>query len=203
MRVLVIGGTGVIGGAVVAALQAKRHEVLNASRRSASHRVDMQDPTSIRALFKSTGNLDAIVVAAGGAAFKPMAQLSDADLERSIHDKLLGQVNVIRYGAEGVNVGGSITVTSGVLADQPMAGGAAFSLVNGGLESFTKAAALELAGKVRVNCVSPPWIAETLKAMGKEPGAALTASACARVYLSVLEGSQTGQVLAARPVAEA
>jgi hypothetical protein len=38
---------------------------------------------------------------------------------------------------------GSITPTSGLLAQRPMRGGSAVSLVNAGLEGFVRAAALE------------------------------------------------------------
>ena len=39
--------------------------------------------------------------------------------------------------------GGSITLTSGVLMQQPVAYGAAASLANGGIEGFVRAAAVE------------------------------------------------------------
>jgi NAD(P)-dependent dehydrogenase (short-subunit alcohol dehydrogenase family) len=197
MRVLVIGASGIIGKGILAALKEKKHEVVQAARSSGDHRVDIQDPASVRALFKATGKLDAIISAAGGAAWKPLAELTDADFAFSLGYKLMGQVNVIRAGSEVVSPGGSITVTSGVLAHNPIPSSAAVSMVNGGLESFTRAAALELQGKVRVNCISPPWIAETLAAMGRDTQGAMTSAQCAQVYLKVLEGQQTGQIVAA------
>jgi len=60
-------------------------------------------------------------------------------------------------GAQHILPGGSITLSSGILAQQPIPGSAAISLVNAGLEGFARAAALELqSAKVRVNVVSPP-----------------------------------------------
>jgi NAD(P)-dependent dehydrogenase (short-subunit alcohol dehydrogenase family) len=53
------------------------------------------------------------------------------------------QVNVIRFGLEHVADGGSITVTSGVLSQEPAPGTSAISLMNAGLEGFARAAALE------------------------------------------------------------
>ena len=44
-----------------------------------------------------------------------------------------------------------------------MAGSAAVSLVNAGLEGFVRAAALEAPRGIRVNVVSPPWVTETLE----------------------------------------
>ena len=163
MRVLVIGATGTIGKEVVAALRG--HDVISASHAKAPEKVDIADPKSIRALYQRVGKVDAIISAAGNGAWKPLAELTDADFAFSLGHKLMGQVNVIRFGFDAVRDGGSITVTSGVLSQQPMPGSGAVSLVNAGLEGFVRAAALEAPRKIRVNVVSPPWVSETLKAM--------------------------------------
>ena len=127
--------------------------------------------------------MDAIVCAAGGAVFKPLAALSDADFEKCLHDKLKGQVNVVRAGSQYVRPGGSITITSGVLAQEPMPGVAAISLVNARLEGFGRAAALELENdKIRVNVVSPPWVTETLVALKMDPAIGLRAVEVAKAY---------------------
>src|SRR5579884_1490347 len=115
MRILVIGATGTIGKEVVAALRG-RHEVVQASRHAAHEQVDIADPASLRALFDRVGRVDAIVSAAGNAAWKPLRELGDQDFAFSLANKLMGQVNVARYGFEHVNDRGSITLTSGVLA---------------------------------------------------------------------------------------
>ena len=46
---------------------------------------------------------------------------------------------------------GSFTLTSGSLAEDPIALGASASAVNGALDSFGRAAALELENGVRIN----------------------------------------------------
>ena len=142
MRILLIGATGTIGQAITAAF-GTRHDVIPASRHKARESVDVGDPDSIRALLKRVGRVDAIVSAAGQAAFKPLGELSDADFAFSVGNKLMGQVNLVRFGLASVADNGSVTLTSGVLAQQPMPGSAAISLVNAGLEGFTRAAALE------------------------------------------------------------
>ena len=194
MRILVIGATGTIGKAIVDAL-GNRHDVIPASRHKAHEQVDIADPSSLRSLFERVGRVDAIVSAAGNAAWKPLAELTDADFAFSLANKLMGQVNVVRFGFARVNDGGSITVTSGVLAQQPMKGSAAVSLVNAGLEGFTRAAALEAPRGIRVNVVSPPWVSETLKAMGQDPSGGLPAADVARAYVDVIEGSDRGEVI--------
>jgi NAD(P)-dependent dehydrogenase (short-subunit alcohol dehydrogenase family) len=192
MRILVIG-TGTIGGAVVAALSAG-NEIISASPRSAPLKVDIAAPASIQQLYRSVGKLDAVVCAAGQAKFAPLAQLSDADFRFSVDNKLMGQVNVVRFGFEYVRDGGSFTLTAGSLAQTPMPGSAAVSLVNAGIEGFARAAALEAPRKIRVNAVSPPWVTETLRALKMDPSAGLPAAVVARAYVRSVTGTDTGSV---------
>lgn len=193
MRVLVIGATGTIGSEIVKALGS--HEVIRASRSGSEVSVDITDVASIRAMYDRVGRVDAVVSAAGSGAWKPLDQLTDDDFAQSLGYKLMGQVNAVRYGFGSVNDGGSITTTSGVLSQSPMQGSGAISLVNAGLEGFTRAAALEAPRRIRVNVVSPPWVSETLKAMGMDPSHGMPAAEVAKAYVRVIEGSETGKVV--------
>jgi NAD(P)-dependent dehydrogenase (short-subunit alcohol dehydrogenase family) len=194
MRILLIGATGTIGRAVAAAL-GSRHEVIPVSRHKAHEKVDISSPQSIRDLFSRVGRVDAVVSAAGAAVFKPLGELTDEDFAFSAANKLMGQVNVVRLGLESINDNGSVTLTSGILAQQPAPGTAAISMVNAGLEGFTRAGALEAPRGIRVNIVSPPWVAETLQAMGRPTTGGLPAADVARSYVASVEGRMTGQVL--------
>lgn len=200
MRVLVIGGTGTIGGAVVRLL-ATEHEVVAVGGSSGELRVDIASADSIRALFQQAGRVDAVVSCAGQGAFRPLEQLTDQDFAFSMGHKLMGQVNLVRLGMEHVADGGSITLTSGVLAQEPMPGSAAISLVNAGLEGFARAAALEAPRNVRVNVVSPPWVSETLTAMGMDPAGGMPADQVAKAYVQSVEGQDSGKVIDARTFA--
>jgi len=167
MKILVIGATGTIGSAVVAALAARKHDVVAASR-SGEVRVDIDDAASVRALFEHLRALDAVVCCAGNAAFKPLAALGDEDFALSLRSKLMGQVNVTRAALGTLRERGSLTLTSGVLAQQPMAGSAAVSLVNAGIEGFARASG------------------------------GLPAAEVARAYVAAVEGQERGQVIAAK-----
>jgi NAD(P)-dependent dehydrogenase (short-subunit alcohol dehydrogenase family) len=193
MRIVVVGGTGTIGKAIVAALSGG-HEVLVASR-SSKIRVDIADPDSIRSMYRSIGDLDAVVSASGDARFRPLEELSDEDFAYSLRHKLMGQVNLVRYGMKSVRDGGSFTLTSGVLARRPMPGSGAVSLVNAGLEGFGRAAALEAPRGIRVNVVAPPWITDTLRAFGMDPSQGMTPEAAARLYLRSVTGRETGATI--------
>jgi NAD(P)-dependent dehydrogenase (short-subunit alcohol dehydrogenase family) len=195
MRILVIGATGTIGKAVVEALRALGHDIVEASRGSALA-VDIQRPESIEAMYRAAGQVDAVVSAAGAASFKPLDQLGDEDFAFSIGNKLMGQVNLVRRGFAHVRDGGSFTLTSGVLAQQPMQGSGAISLVNAGLEGFGRAAALEAPRGIRVNVVSPPWVTETLIALGMDPSGGMPAAEVAKAYVRSVTGRETGAVIA-------
>ncbi len=194
MRILVIGATGTIGGAVVAALLAG-HKVISASMRNAPIKVDIADPESIRQMYRSQGRFDAVVCAAGQAKFAPLDQLSDTDFRFCLDNKLMGQVNIVRFGFEHLEDGGSFTLTTGVLAQAPMRGSAAISLVNAGLEGFVKAAALEAPRNIRVNAVSPPWVTETLQALKMDASRGLPAAVVAQAYVRSVTGKETGLTL--------
>lgn len=194
MRILVIGATGTIGQAIVATLQ-HRHELVLVSRHKAHEQVDLASPDSIRALFQRVGRVDAVISAAGNAAWKPLAELTDEDFAFSLGNKLMGQVNLVRLGVASVNDGGSFTLTSGILARKPSPSSAAVSIVNAGVEAFARAAALEVPRGLRVNVVSPPWVSETLRAMGADPSTGLPAERVAKAYVASVEGTATGQVL--------
>ena len=196
MRILIIGASGTIGRAIASALG--RHELVLASKQKSHEQVDISDTGSVRALFKRVGRVDAVVNAAGGAAWKPLAELTDADFAFSFANKLMGQINLVRLGTELINDNGSITLTAGSLARHPQVNSAAVSTVNAGLEGFVRAAALESPRGHRVNVVSPPWVSETLQGMGMDSANGFPAADVARSYVESVEGTQTGQVLVPR-----
>ena len=194
MRILVIGATGIIGQAILEALTPK-HEVLAASHTKSPFPVDLSDPESIRSLLAALPTLDAIISAAGAAIFKPLLSLTDEDFAFSLNSKLMGQVNLIRYGLPALKDGGSITVTTGRLAQHPMVGSGAVSLVNAALEGFVRSAALEAPRGIRVNAVSPPRVQTSKENAAITASTGLPANAVAKAYVSILESSYSGQII--------
>src|SRR6478736_6077123 len=103
MRILVIGATGTIGKEVVKALS-RGNEIVPVSHSHTPIKVDISDPDSIRAMYASVGKVDAVISAAGAAARrKPLDQLTDDDFAFSLRNKLMGQVNLLRYGVANMN----------------------------------------------------------------------------------------------------
>jgi NAD(P)-dependent dehydrogenase (short-subunit alcohol dehydrogenase family) len=194
MKVVVIGGSGTIGSAVVEALRKSGHQVSAASRKTVPP-VDLERPETVATLLGPTKAFDAVVVCAGSGGWKPLEKLTDEDFAFSLRNKLMGQVNVVRTAKDLVKDGGSITVTSGILATQPQPGSTAISLVNGGLDAFVRAAALEMPRGIRVNVVSPPWVKESLRAMKMDDSHGMSAADVAKAYVAAVEGTTSGQTL--------
>jgi NAD(P)-dependent dehydrogenase (short-subunit alcohol dehydrogenase family) len=197
MRIIVIGATGTIGRAVVGALSSRDH-VIPVGHRRGEYRVDLASPASIKKLYRAVGPFDAVVCAAGLAKFGALKELTDRDFQLGLSNKLMGQVNLVRLGLPVIAERGSFTLTSGVLSMEPMAGSAAISPVNAAIEGFVRAAALEMPKGVRVNVVSPPWVKETMEAMGMDSSTGVPAAIVARAYLAGIEGTMNGAVIDAR-----
>lgn len=196
MKVLLIGATGTIGRAV--ARELSDHEVIEVGFKGGRYRVDLEDSKSIAALFEQVGAVDAIISTAGAIAFAPLTDLTEAQFRHTITNKLLGNVNLLRIGHAHVRDGGSITFTSGYLAQHPMPGSAAVSMVNAGLDAFAKAAALELAPRIRVNTVSPVFVKETMEQMGMDSSSGVSAADTAKGYRYAIESDVSGEAIDVR-----
>jgi NAD(P)-dependent dehydrogenase (short-subunit alcohol dehydrogenase family) len=200
MRVVVVGASGTIGAAVVGALQG-RHEILKVAHSRAEHRVDIASADSIRKLYEEIGTFDAVACAAGLAAFKPLTELTEEDFRLGLDSKLMGQINLVRLGLPRARDGGSFTLISGTLAVEPGLGSAAITPANVAVEGFARAAALEMPRGIRINVVRPPWVSETLAAMGRDPAGGMPAAKVAAAYVAAVEGRMTGKVIDAREYA--
>ena len=153
MRILIIGGKGTIGKKVVSHFN-EDNEVLIAGRTTGDVNVDIADSKSIKSMFEKIGKLDAIICIAGEAKWEDFNKLTEDDFYIGLKSKLMGQVNLVRIGKDYLNPKGSITLSTGILADDPVVKTTSASMVNGGIHSFVKAVALEIENGIRVNVVS-------------------------------------------------
>jgi NAD(P)-dependent dehydrogenase (short-subunit alcohol dehydrogenase family) len=195
MKVVVIGATGTTGRAIVNELGA-RHEVIEVGKSRGQHQVDITKVDSVKALFARLGKVDAIVSAAGGVSFAPLSEMTAEQFSVGLNDKLLGQVNLALVGQHCLSDGGSITLTGGILADEPVRQGSNATTVNAALEGFARAAAIELQRGQRINVVSPTVLTESMEKYqsffrGFEP---TPAARVALAYSRSVEGAQSGRV---------
>ncbi|WP_242107706.1 short chain dehydrogenase [Luteimonas aquatica] len=195
MKILLVGASGTLGRAIDAELSAD-HEILRAGRGSGDFRVDLRDDASVAELFRATGKVDAIVAASGNVHFGPLAEMTPAQFDSGLQDKLLGQVRLALIGQHHLNDGGSITLTTGILAEEPIRQGANATAVNAAVEGFARAAACELGRGLRINVVSPNALQESWEGYrayfpGFEP---VPAARAALAYRRSVEGVQSGRV---------
>lgn len=195
MRIVLVGASGTIGRAVAKEL-GERHEIVAVGSKSGDVQMDVTDAASIRAGFERIGRVDAVVSATGKVKFAPFEQMGEADYAIGLADKLMGQVNLVLIGRDFVNDGGSFTLTSGVLSHDPIRFGSSASMVNGAIDAFVRAAAIELPRGLRINAVSPGVLLESMPSYGPyfrghEP---VPAARVALAYAKSVEGARTGQV---------
>ena len=193
MKILLVGASGTIGKAVKTALETD-HQIIQANYKDGDVQVDLGNPASITAMFEQVGKLDAVISTAGLANFGPIHTLSEEDYQLALNNKLLGQINLIRLGQEYINEGGSVTLTSGILSRQPMPGSSVISMANGALESYVKAAALEIEN-IRLNVVAPIFVKETMSMMGMDTEGGLSAADTAKAYVAAVIGDKHGETL--------
>ncbi|AWW32364.1 short chain dehydrogenase [Echinicola strongylocentroti] len=167
MKVLLIGGQGTIGKHIANKLD-NHDEVLTVGRSSGDFQADMQDVNSLKDLFEKTGKVDAVVVTAGSAPVKPLRELSPEDFHAGIADKMMGQINVALAAFDQINPGGSITLTTGILAEDPIPNGTILSTVNNAVNGFVIGSYGELIQcNIRINAVSPALVEDSYEALGK------------------------------------
>lgn len=153
MRILIIGGNGTIGKPVTEHFS-KENEVIIAGRNSGDLKIDIADSNSIQEGLEHVGQLDAIICIAGEAKWANINELTEDDYYIGLRSKLMGQVNLVRIGHKYLSPNGSITLSTGILADDPVVKTTSAAMVNGGIHSFVQAVALEIEQGIRVNVVS-------------------------------------------------
>jgi NAD(P)-dependent dehydrogenase (short-subunit alcohol dehydrogenase family) len=196
MKLLIIGGKGTIGKKVSAHFS-KKHEIIVAGRISGDVTVDIADSKSIKAMFESIEKMDAILCIAGEAKWAPFDSLTEDDFYIGLRSKLMGQINLVRIGQDYLNAGGSFTLTTGILADYPVVMTTSAAMVNGGIHSFVKAAALELKNELRINAVSSGLVEDAVEKYesyfpGHNP---IPMKKVINGYVRSVEGKGTGEII--------
>lgn len=196
MKILVIGGNGTIGKPVVSYFM-ETDDVIIAGRNSGDIKLDIADTSSIKKALEQTGKVDAIVCIAGEAKWDDFQNLSEQDYYIGIKSKLMGQVNLVRIGQDYINDNGSITLSTGILADDPVIKTTSAAMVNGAIHSFVQAVALELKGFPRVNAVSLGMVEDAFeKYKGYFPGHnPVPMTKVVKAYERSVKGQGNGEII--------
>lgn len=196
MKILLIGASGTIGKRISADLS-KKHEIVSGGRTNADVEVDITDAASIERMYQTVSGIDAVICAAGPAKFGAFSELTEEDFYIGIRGKMMGQVNLVHIGQKYLDDNGSFTLTTGILADEPVLGSCALSLVNGGVNSFVLAAAQELPRGQRINVVCPTVVADSVDNYAEVfPGyAPVSMEHVVNGYIKSVEGKITGRII--------
>ncbi len=196
MKILIVGGKGTIGKKVSNHLS-KQHNVLIAGRNSGDVTVDITDSQSIETMFESIGKVDAVACIAGDAKWAAFDSMTEEDFYIGLRSKLMGQVNLVRIGQKYLNPGGSFTLSTGILADHPVALTTSAAMVNGGIHSFVKAVALELKNGIRINVVSSGLVEDAVdKYEAYFPGHnPIPMQKVINGYVKSIAGNGTGEII--------
>jgi len=183
MKIVIVGASGTIGKKVTEVLRGE-NEIITAGSKSGDVQLDITSGESIEAFYKQVGSFDALV------------SVTAKDFDSGLQNKLLGQVNLVLIGQHYINPKGSFTLTSGILADDPIVLGANLSAVNAALNAFAMAAAIELENGVRINTVSAGVVEDSPGYFPYFPGhIPIEMSKVANAYYKSVFGALTGQTI--------
>lgn len=148
--VLVVGASGGLGSRIAAELERRGAAVARSSKSAGQ---DLRDPAVIRKLLDDTnaqhGRLDGLVVASGVVAFGNVSDLDPATVDELFAVNTTSAIQLIaecqHYLAASARDGREpfVVTLSGVVAETPVAGLAAYSASKAGLAAFVVAAARE------------------------------------------------------------
>ena len=161
MKGLVTGGTGRVGSAIAARLEAEGWTVKAAGRADG----DLADPDQARKLVERTveelGGLDLLVNAAGeGFVPKPVEELTEADWDAAFGATAKGSFFVTQAAAPHLRASrGCVVMIEDVAAYQPWPSFAAHSAAKAAQAMLTRVLARALAPEVRVCGIAPGPVA--------------------------------------------
>jgi NAD(P)-dependent dehydrogenase (short-subunit alcohol dehydrogenase family) len=160
--------------------------------------IDMRDEAAIAAWFADmpTGSITHLVMSASEAVHGAFTELETREARTLFDSKFWGPYTVAKHAAAKIADGGSITFFSGVLSRRPGVNCSGLGAVNAAIEGLTRALALELGPRLRVNCCSPGMI-------DTEAYASLAPEARERMYRATGDSLPVGRVGHAEEVAQA
>lgn len=160
--VLVSGGASGLGAAIVHALHDAGRAVVVLDKQAPSgpaddfRLVDVSDSAATEEAVRSLAGdgLSGVVTAAGIDSCGPITSVSTSDWERVVRVNLMGTAAVVRAAVPYLDGGRIVTVAS-TLGLRPAADATAYCAAKFGVVGFTRALAMELAGRIGVTLLIP------------------------------------------------
>lgn len=152
-KILIVGATGVLGSHLAKQLVAQGADVLAIVRDPSlldstlitQHVVaDITDTKALTSALQRFAPFDGLINAAGVVAFGNVAELDDATLAKLFAVNAIAPIVMLRECAKLINEGGFFANLTAVVAQQPMAGMAAYSASKAAIWGAMVGAAREL-----------------------------------------------------------
>ena len=195
MKIIIVGASGTMGKYLTSAFE-KENEIVRVGSKSGDVQVDITSPEEIENFFKQVGPFDALISTAGPTYVGPWKKLTDKEFRKGIEGKMMGQINLVLIGQHYINPKGSFTLITGALTHEPQLNFANASAVNGAVEGFVRAAAIELGNGIRINAVSPTVIEDSPQYFPYFPGEIPTTMKQLEYgFRKSVFGANTGQVI--------
>ena len=157
-RAVVTGGTRGIGAATVEAFRRAGAEAIPLARTTHG---DLADPAVCRRAAAAVGGPVHCLVVNHGiwvAEESPLAAMDEAQWRRTMAANLDSVFHVVRAFTPLVPDGGAVVLVSSTAGQRGEAMHADYAATKGAVIALTKSLAVELAPRVRVNCVAPGWV---------------------------------------------
>ena len=168
---IVTGGSKGIGYSIAERFLKEGAKVIICSRNKAElskaasklgcdfHQLDVSDSSGVNSMSewfsKEHGKLDILVNNAGLIRPGRITKTTEEDWDLQINVNLKGPYLMSNNFLPHMNNGGAILNISSTVGLRAMKGAAAYCASKGGVVNLTRAMALDLAGKIRVNCICP------------------------------------------------
>lgn len=123
-------------------------------------KLDVTREDEVASFFAKSEGFDHIAFTAGDWGGPRRGPLVELDLEKAkalFEVRFWGAVKVAKHATTTMPVGGSVTLTDGMIAHRPQKGSAISTAMTGAVEHLTRALAVEFA-PLRVNAVCPGLI---------------------------------------------
>ncbi|MCX7344956.1 MAG: SDR family oxidoreductase, partial [Alphaproteobacteria bacterium] len=171
LPIIIVGGSGGIGSALARRLAAAGRALhligrdgarlsATAAETGASHAVaDVGDRGALADAIAAAGGVAAgLVYAVGSITLKPLARITDDDIERDFRLNALGAFRSVQLALPALKANpevSSVVLFSSIAVTQGFTSHASIGMAKGAVEGLTLSLAAELAPKLLVNCIAP------------------------------------------------
>jgi 3-oxoacyl-[acyl-carrier protein] reductase len=167
--VLVTGASGVIGGAIVEALQKQNFDVhahyfsrpAELEKRSGItlHQADLRDPERVKVLFSGIPTLDYIIHATAISHDALVARTTISQWQETMRLNLSGTFHVLQNALHHLPDGGRVIILGSRVGEHGNRGQAAYAASKAGVIALAQSAAREAAERqIAVNVLCPPFV---------------------------------------------